>query len=148
MRATSSTCCLSTFDTYARPSSVICVAACCSMLQYVVLCCSVLQRVGATTHTRTRILRLSSLLTIHICIHILHTATRASLACDFSLQFIFLFISIPPAPMNHVKYLRAGPAKMPFQTWYTVNTNHFRLTDFCQAEIKDTTVLSNKPSTA
>jgi len=50
--------------------------------------------------------------------------------------------------MNHVKYLRAGPAEMPFQTWYTANTNHFRLTDFCQAEIKNTTGLSNKPSTA
>jgi len=23
----------------------------------------------------------------------------------------------PPAPMNHVKYLRAGPAEMPFHTW-------------------------------
>jgi len=35
----------------------------------------------------------------------------------------------PPAPMNHVKYLRAGPAEMPFQNWYTANTNHFTLTD-------------------
>ena len=35
----------------------------------------------------------------------------------------------PPAPMNHVKYLRAGPAEMPFRNWYTANTNHFRLTD-------------------
>jgi len=51
-------------------------------------------------------------------------------------------------PMNHVKYLRAGPAEMPFQTWYTTNTNHFCLTDFCQNEIKSTTGLSNKPSTA
>jgi len=31
--------------------------------------------------------------------------------------------------MNHAKYLRAGPAEMPFQNWYTANTNHFRLTD-------------------
>ena len=54
----------------------------------------------------------------------------------------------PPVPMNHVKYLRAGPAEMPFQTWYTANTNHFRLTDFCQAEIKITTRLSNEPSAA
>ena len=37
--------------------------------------------------------------------------------------------SYPPAPMNHVKYLRTGPAEMPFQNWYTANTNHFRLTD-------------------
>jgi len=35
----------------------------------------------------------------------------------------------PPAPTNHVKYLRAGPAEMPFQNWYTANTNHFHLTD-------------------
>jgi len=35
----------------------------------------------------------------------------------------------PPAPMNHVKYLRAGRAEMPFQNWYTAITNHFRLTD-------------------
>ena len=33
------------------------------------------------------------------------------------------------APMNHVKYLRAGPAEMPFRNWYTANTNHFKLTD-------------------
>ena len=36
---------------------------------------------------------------------------------------------IPPAPMNHVKYLRADPAEVPFQNWYTANTNHFHLTD-------------------
>jgi len=35
----------------------------------------------------------------------------------------------PPAPMNHVEYLRAGPAELPFQNWYTANTNHFHLTD-------------------
>ena len=34
-----------------------------------------------------------------------------------------------PAPMNHVKYLRAGPAEMPFQNWYTTNTNHLNPTD-------------------
>jgi len=55
---------------------------------------------------------------------------------------------IPPAPMNHVKYLRAGPAEMPFQNWYTASTNHLRLTDFCQAEINNTTGLSNKRRTA
>jgi len=37
--------------------------------------------------------------------------------------------AIPPAPMNHVKYLMAGPAEMPFRNWYTANTNHFHLTD-------------------
>ena len=55
--------------------------------------------------------------------------------------------SIPPAPMNHVQNWRADPSEMPFQTWYTANTDHFRLTDFCQVEIKKTTGLSNKPST-
>jgi len=42
----------------------------------------------------------------------------------------------PPAPMNHVKYLRAGPAEMPFQNWYTANTNHFRLTDSVRLKSK------------
>jgi len=51
----------------------------------------------------------------------------------------------PPAPMNHVKNLRAGPTEMPFQNWYSASTNHFQLTDFCQAEIQNTTGLSNKP---
>jgi len=50
--------------------------------------------------------------------------------------------------MNHVKYLRAGPAEMPFQNWYTANTNHLRLTDVCQVEINNTTGLSNKHRTA
>ena len=35
----------------------------------------------------------------------------------------------PPAPMNHAKYLRAGPAEMPFRNWYTANTNHSHLTE-------------------
>jgi len=55
---------------------------------------------------------------------------------------------VPPAPMNHVKYLRAGPAEMPFQNCYTANTNHFRMTDFCQVEINNTTGFSNKHRTA
>jgi hypothetical protein len=42
---------------------------------------------------------------------------------------VWMWIRHPPAPMNHVKYLRAGPAEMPFQNWYTANTNHFHLTD-------------------
>jgi len=44
--------------------------------------------------------------------------------------------------MNHLKNLRAGPAEMPFQNWYTAN--HF-LRDFCHWEIKNTTRLSNEP---
>jgi len=44
--------------------------------------------------------------------------------------FTYDVLHTPPAPMNHVKYLRAGPAEMPFRTWYTANTNHFCLTDF------------------
>jgi len=50
--------------------------------------------------------------------------------------------------MNRVKYLRAGPAEMPVQNWYTASSNHFRLTDFCQAKIINTSGLSNEPSTA
>ena len=57
-------------------------------------------------------------------------------------------VDYPPAPMNHVKYLRAGPAEMPVQNWYTANANHFRLSDFRQAEIQNTTGLSDEPSTA
>ena len=52
-----------------------------------------------------------------------------------------------PAPMNHVNFLRADSAEMPFQNWYTANTNHFLVTDFCQFEIKNTTGLSNKHRT-
>jgi len=54
--------------------------------------------------------------------------------------------TLPPAPMNHVKYLRAGPAEMPFRNWYTANTNHFHLTH--SVEIKNQTRLSNKSSNA
>jgi len=32
-------------------------------------------------------------------------------------------------PYESCKYLRAGPAEMPFRNWYTANTNHFHLTD-------------------
>jgi len=39
--------------------------------------------------------------------------------------------------MNHVKYLRAGPAEMSFQNWYIDNTIYFRLTDLCQGEINN-----------
>ena len=59
---------------------------------------------------------------------------------------IYRLSSVPPAPMNHVKYWRAGPAEMPFQNWYTANTNHCHLTD--SVEIQNTTGLSNKPSNA
>ena len=43
--------------------------------------------------------------------------------------YIYICYMYPPAPMNHVKYLRAGPDEMPFQNWYTANTNHFELTN-------------------
>jgi len=49
----------------------------------------------------------------------------------------FLQMYNPPAPMNHVKYLRAGPTEMPFQNWYTANTNHFHLTDSVRWKSKD-----------
>jgi len=45
----------------------------------------------------------------------------------------------PPAPYESCKIFE-GPSKMPFQNWYTANTNHFRMTDFCQLEINNTTV--------
>ena len=41
-----------------------------------------------------------------------------------------------PASMDHVKYLRAGPTEMPFQNWYTANTNHFQVTDFVRWKSK------------
>jgi len=36
--------------------------------------------------------------------------------CRDSLEVLFPVVSRPPAPMNNVKYLRAGPAEMPFGT--------------------------------
>jgi len=54
-------------------------------------------------------------------------------SCIFIYMYTYMKYGIyniyPPAPMNHVKYLRAGPAEMSFQNWYTANTNHFQLTD-------------------
>ena len=46
---------------------------------------------------------------------------------------------------NLVRRQRRQYKSFPPDTFYS---NHFRLTDFCQVEIKNTTVLSNKPSTA
>ena len=72
-------------------------------------------------------------------------------------SFVFLlwcdYGASPPAPMNHVKYLSAGPAEMPFRNWYTANTNHFHLTDSVRwkwktVEMKNPTRLSNKTSNA
>ena len=43
---------------------------------------------------------------------------------------VALFYQIDPtAAINHVKYLRAGPAEMPFRNWYTANTNYCELKD-------------------
>ena len=53
----------------------------------------------------------------------------------------------PPAPMNHVKYLRAGPAEMPFRNWYTANTNHFHLTDSVRLKWKTQPYWVIKPVT-
>ena len=68
-------------------------------------------------------------------------------------MYIYITISIsmsisPPAPMNHVKYLSASPAEMPFRNWYTANTNHFHLTDSVRWKLKNPTRLSNKSSNA
>jgi len=50
-----------------------------------------------------------------------------SLLLKQSMADLLKYKSQPPAPINHVKYLRAGPAEMFFQNWCTTNTNHFRL---------------------
>jgi len=45
-------------------------------------------------------------------------------------------------------FLRAGPSRMPLRSWYNCGTNHFHQADFCLAEMKKPTVLSNKCSSA
>jgi len=47
------------------------------------------------------------------------------------------------------KYLlaRALPAEMPLWNWNLAGTNNFHPTDFCRAEMKKPTMLSNKSST-
>ena len=60
------------------------------------------------------------------------TPKLGDLRGDLRVQWMFgihFTLTHPPAPMNHVKNLRAGPAEMPFRNWYTANTNHFHLTD-------------------
>ena len=52
--------------------------------------------------------------------------------------------SYPPAPMNHVKIFKGWPLR----SWYNCGTNHFHQADFCLAEMKKPTMLSNKSSTA
>jgi len=41
------------------------------------------------------------------------------------------------------KYLRAGPSEMLLPRWYNCGTNYFLQADFCLAEMKKPTVLSN-----
>ena len=53
-----------------------------------------------------------------------------------------------PDPMNHEKILKGWLPETPLRSWYNCCTKHFRLTDFCQAEMKTPTRLSNKTSTA
>ena len=48
----------------------------------------------------------------------------------------YLIRMSPPAPMNHIKNLRAGSAEMLFRNWYTANTNHFHLTDSVRWKLK------------
>ena len=49
--------------------------------------------------------------------------------------------------MNHAgSALRADHAKMPLWNWYPAGTNHFGQADFCLAEMKKPTMLSNKSS--
>ena len=93
---------------------------------------------------------------IHRCgrVHILPSASiHKGGRVHISPKYWFIFYE-PVRPYEYepvrpyVKYSRAGPAEMPFQNWYTANTNHFHLTDFCQVEINNTTMLSNKHHTA
>jgi hypothetical protein len=70
-----------------------------------------------------------------------------------------LAYAYPPAPINHVKYSRAVPPKCLFKTGtppiQIISVFHIsvkrnsktQMTEFCQAEIQNTTGLSNKPST-
>jgi len=51
-----------------------------------------------------------------------------SLGTPLSLYLSGLLSPYPPAPMNHVKYLRAGPPDMPLRNWYNCSTKHFHLT--------------------
>ena len=90
-----------------------------------------------------------------------HYVCMTTHSCEWAIVFFLCLCldSMKSLDMHHnslsarpyqssVKYARASPAEMPFQTWYTANIKHFRLTDFYQPEIKNTTMLSNKPSTA
>ena len=61
-------------------------------------------------HTRTRKAILS---------HVTDTQSNTECCRNTDSQQYGLTAILAPAPMNHVKYLRAGPAEMPFQNWYT-----------------------------
>ena len=82
---------------------------------------------------------------IHNYIIVTHTSIYGSI---YIMSYDTHVCICPPAPMNQVKYLRAGPAEMPF--WKLVHRQYksFPPDRFCQVEIQKTTGLSNKPSTA
>jgi len=65
----------------------------------------------------------------HSCVCVWHSCVCVWHSCVCVWHSYVCVWHSPPAPMNHVKYLRAGPAEMPFRNWYTSNTNHFHLTD-------------------
>ena len=141
----------------------VCVAVCCSVLSRLLQC--VIKAVAVCYQGCTPWLHHARCLAIlsayfwnvfmdRPCTHIHSLSLSLSLSLIhtraqtvYVYLYIYMYTYRPTAPMNHVNHLRAGPAEMPFQTWYTANTNHFRLTDFCQAEVKKTAV-SNKLSTA
>jgi len=54
---------------------------------------------------------------------------------------------VPPAPINHVKYLRAGPPEMPLLYWYNCGTKILK-DQGGLFEMRERTRLSNKTSTA
>jgi len=67
---------------------------------------------------------------------------------DKCIVFWLRWFMRPPAPMNHVKYLRAGPAEMPFLNWYTANTNNLSdLTDSVKIKWKTQPDWGIKPVT-
>jgi len=69
------------------------------------------------------------------CNTLQHTATVTATHCN---------MCNPPAPMNHAKIFEGWPAEMPLVSWYPASTHHFHPTDFCRAEMKEPTMLSNK----
>jgi len=76
----------------------VCCNVCCSVLQCVAVCCSLLQSVAVCCSDFD-----------DLCSKHTSSYTVAVYVC------VLQYMCVPPAPMNHVKYLRASPAEMPFK---------------------------------